>query len=123
MRCKAVFNEQLVSVERKSEREKGRTGTYSYDPVRLSMNTRRTKSSMEYAIRSSPPAQSGSVASSRSLPDISWRAAIKNILLSTHDRSFASSSVELTDFPKYEEERKKKQGVLSFGSTSSSPPA
>ena len=76
-----MFDEGLVSVERKSEREKGRMETYSYEPVRLFMNTWRTKLSMEHAIRSSPPAQSDSVSSSRSLPDISCRAAIKNILL------------------------------------------
>ncbi len=66
-----VFNEQFVSVKCKSEREKGRMGTYSYNPIRLSMNTWHTKSSMEYVIRLSPPAQSESVASSHSLPDIS----------------------------------------------------
>ena len=50
----------------------------THEPVKLSMKTRRTKSSIEYIILSKTTEQSGSVASCFSLPCISSRAAIKN---------------------------------------------
>jgi hypothetical protein len=102
-----MFDEGLVSVERKSERENGRMETYSYEPVMLFMNTWCTKLSMEHAIRSSPPAQSDSVSSSRSLPDISCRAAIENILLSIHGRSFVHPSVKPTELLSTRKRQKK----------------
>ena len=50
----------------------------THDPLSLSMNTLRTKSSIEYTIRSRTVEQSGSVASCFSFSDISVRAATKN---------------------------------------------
>ena len=51
---------------------------HTHEPANLSMNTLRVKSSIEYAILSRIPEQSGSVASWSSFPDISCKAAERN---------------------------------------------
>lgn len=51
----------------------------THEPVNLSIKTLRAKSSIEYAILSKIVEQSGSVANSFSLSDISVSAATKNI--------------------------------------------
>lgn len=53
-------------------------GLITHEPVRLSRKTRRTKSSIEYNIRSKMIEQSASVASCFSLLCISVNAAMKN---------------------------------------------
>ena len=51
----------------------------THEPDKLSMNTLRTKSSIECSIRSRTLEQSGSVANWSSFPDISDRAAVSSI--------------------------------------------
>ncbi len=86
VRCKTVFDEQLVSVECAKVKKQGQSQVLAVLRACEAVHehpahkiVHRTGHSFE------PPARLGAVASSRSL-DISRRAAIKNIFLSMHGK-------------------------------------
>ena len=88
-----MLHEQLVPIRQGIRTPKvKKTTPNTHEPDNESTKILLTKSSMEYDMRSSIVEQSGSVASCFSFPDISCRAATKNMRLSNIVHGWPSSS-------------------------------